>query len=195
MENILKKFRPMPFKMKVTMVRSGFFFVLIGYVLFSITGCGPVISKEIRDEVSEELTLSIVAKNPEAYMGKIVLWSGVIISTVNMREGTMIEVLQKPADSRGKPKDVDYSEGRFLVFDLRYLDTAIYTQGKNLTVAGEIKGKKIQPLGEIEYTYPLIASKELYLWPEEQEERYYYYPYPYWGPPWWYYPYRHPRWW
>ncbi|MBW2647282.1 MAG: Slp/YeaY family lipoprotein [Deltaproteobacteria bacterium] len=167
--------------------------VLTGYLFFYLTGCAPVISKEIRDRVSEELTLSEVAKNPEAYKGTTVLWSGLIISAINLQEGTMIEVLQKPADVRGKPKDVDYSEGRFLVIDPRYLDVAIYTQGRMVTVAGEVQGKKIQDLGEMKYTYPLVSAKEIYLWPEEREERYYY-PYPYWDYPWWHYPYPHPGW-
>ncbi|RKY39755.1 MAG: hypothetical protein DRP85_09575, partial [Candidatus Makaraimicrobium thalassicum] len=73
---------------------------------------------------------------------------------------------------------------------------AIYSQGRKITVAGEVKGKKIKPLGEVEYTYPLISSKEIYLWPKEKEVTYpyphyfYYWPYPFY--PYWY-PY--PCWW
>lgn len=174
--------------MKTNIWRSGLFFMLTGYLFFSLTGCAPVISKEIRHEVSEKLTLSVVAKNPEDYKGKTVLWSGVLIGAINLREGTMIEVLQKPAGFRGEPKDVDYSEGRFLVLYPRYLDVAIYTQGRKITVAGEVQGKKVQPLGEINYTYPLISAREIYLWPVEREERYYY---PYRDPFWWHYPYPH----
>ncbi len=158
--------------------------------LFSLTGCAPVISKQLREQVAKELTLSEVLKNPEAYKGKFILWSGVIISSVNLKEGTMIEVLQKPADTRGKPKDVDDSEGRFLALYPGYLDVAIYNGGRKVTVAGEVQGKKIQRLGEIEYTYPLISAKEIHLWPVEKEERFY--PYPYWHHPWWYYPYCYP---
>ena len=161
--------------------------------LFSFTGCAPVISKQLREQVAKELTLSEVLKNPEAYKGKFILWSGVIISSVNLKEGTMIEVLQKPADTRGKPKDVDDSEGRFLALYPGYLDVAIYNGGRKVTVAGEVQGKKIQRLGEIEYTYPLISAKEIHLWPVEKEERFY--PYPYWHHPWWYYPYCYPYWW
>lgn len=178
--------------MKCTMWHPGLLLMFTGYVFFSLTGCAPVISKEVRGMVSEELTLGEVAKNPEAYRGATVLWSGLIISAINLQDGTMIEVLQKPADFRGKPKDVDYSEGRFLVIDPSYLDVAIYTQGRMVTVAGEVQGKKIQDLGEMKYAYPLISGKEIYLWPEEREQRYYY---PYWDYPWWYYPYRHPGWW
>jgi outer membrane lipoprotein len=63
---------------------------------FSLTGCAPVISKQLREQAAKELILSVVLKNPDAYKGKTVLWSGVIISSVNLKEGTMIEILQKP---------------------------------------------------------------------------------------------------
>ena len=168
-------------------------FALLFFVcaLFSFTGCAPVISKQLREQVAKELTLSEVLKGPEAYKGKIVLWTGVIISSMNVKEGTMIEVLQKPSDMRGKPKDVDESEGRFLALYPGYLDVAIYNGGRRVTVAGEVEGKKIQRLGEIEYTYPLISAKEIHLWPVEKDDRFY--PYPYWHYPWWYHPYWY--WW
>lgn len=158
---------------------------------FSLTGCAPVISKQLRQQVAKDLTLGAVSKKPDAYKGKVVLWSGVIISSVNLKEGTMIEVLQKPADMQGKPKDVNESEGRFLALYHGYLDVAIYNEGRKVTVAGEVQGKRIQPLGEIDYTYPLISAKEIHLWSVEKEERFYY-PYPYWHYPWWYGPYWYP---
>jgi outer membrane lipoprotein len=137
--------------------------IIVGYGLFSIVGCAQVISKQLREQVAKELTLSVVFKDPEVYKGKNVLWSGVIISSVNLKEGTIIEVVQKPADRRGKPKDVDESEGRFLALYPGYLDVAIYNGGRKVTVAGEVQGKRIQRLGEIDYTYPLISAKEIHL--------------------------------
>ena len=160
--------------------------IIVGYGLFAFSGCAPVISKQLRGQVAKELALQVVLKDLDAYKGKTVLWSGVIINSVNLKEGTMIEVLQKPADMQGKPKDVDASEGRFLALYTGYLDVAIYNGGRKVTVAGEVQGKKIQRLGEIDYTYPLISAKEIHLWPVEKEDRVYYpcpywhYPYPYW---------------
>lgn len=168
----------------------------IAFLLF--TGCVPVISKQVRTQVTKDLTLTAVSKNPKGYEGKIVLWSGIIVKSLNTEEGTLIEVLQKPAGRRGRPKDIDKSEGRFLVLYPGYLDVAIYSPDREITVAGEIKGERTQSLGKIEYTYPLILCKEIYLWSKEKEiaypysyPYYYYWPhpfYPYWYP--WY-----PYWW
>ncbi|MFV9645999.1 MAG: Slp family lipoprotein [Desulfobacterales bacterium] len=47
-----------------------------------------------------------------------------------------------------------------------------------VTVAGEVQGKKIQRLGEIEHTYPLISVREIHLRPVEKEQKAHC-PYPY----------------
>jgi len=121
-------------------------------------------------------------------MGKTVLISGIILGSKNTKGGTLIEMLQKPADMEGRPKDVDESDGRFLALYDGYLDTAIYSRGREALVAGVVRGKRVLPLGEIEYTYPLVSIKEIHLFKVRKEERFYPYPY-WWYSPWWHYPY------
>jgi outer membrane lipoprotein len=160
--------------------------IVLSLFLF-VSGCAPVISKELRTKVAREITLRELLQDPDLHKGKLVLWGGVIIGAKNVKQGTLIELLQKPADRRGRPRDVDQSDGRFMALYEGYLDPAIYSQGREVTVAGEVKGKRVLPLGEIEYAYPLISIKEIYLWPPKIKERFH--PYPYWHYPWWYDPY------
>jgi outer membrane lipoprotein len=165
---------------------------LIFLVLISVS-CAPIISEELGREISRDIAFKQVIKDPEVYIGKTVLISGIIIGSENTKEGTLIEILQKQADREGRPKDVDDSDGRFLALYDGYLDTAIYTQGREVAVAGEIRGKKVLPLGQIDYTYPLISIKEIHLFKVQKEKRYYIYPYPYPYPyRWWDYPYLYP---
>ena len=172
--------------------------VLLALVVLTAGGCAHVISKEVRNQVDEGITFRQVFQNPDAYRGKVVVWGGVIINTTHQKEGTLIEVLQKTLDMEDQPEDVDRSEGRFLVFNKRFMDDALFAKGRTITVAGEVMGSRRMPLGEIEYTYPLITSKEIHLWPERSTDRYAPYGYypgwydPWWNPwygPWWY---RHP---
>ena len=162
-------------------------------VMFVAAGCAPVISKGLRAQVDKEIRFEEVIQNPEVYQDKVVVWGGVIIAAKNLKEGTLIEVLQKPTDIGRRPKDTDHSEGRFLALYDGYLDVSIYARGREVTVAGEIKGKRVLPLGEIEYTYPLISVKEIHLWAPKSEDRLYPYPYRYY-PWWWYHPYWGPWW-
>jgi outer membrane lipoprotein len=153
------------------------------------TGCAPVISKQLRDRVDTSLRVAQVRKDPEAYRGKWVMWGGVIVGAKNTKGGTVIEVLNTSINAEGRPKDLDRSEGRFLAQYDGYLDVAVYTEGREITIAGVIHGKRVLPLGEIQYTYPLVLVKEIHLWRRKSDEKVY--PYPYWHYPWWWY---HPYW-
>ena len=165
--------------------------LILFFLIF--TGCAPIISKQLKREVSKDITFKEVIKDPETYKGKVILLSGIILGCKNTKEGTLIEMLQKPAGMEGRPKGGDESDGRFLALYDGYLDTAIYSRGREATVAGEIKEKRRLPLGEIEYTYPLILIREIHLFKPKKEERFHPYPYPYWWyPPWGWHSYWYP---
>jgi outer membrane lipoprotein len=155
-----------------------------------VSGCAHVISKDVRNKSDLSLTLKQVLGNPDAYPGKSVVWGGEIIQVINQDDGTTeIEIFQEPLNFRGEPKEATRSEGRFLVLDDRFLDPYIYWEGRRITVAGELQGERIEPLGEMYYRYPLIKSEQIYLWPDFSQYPYYaYYPWSYYDT-WWGYPY------
>ncbi len=150
-----------------------------------LTGCAPVISKHVRKQARSDISFRDVLNDPERYKGQMIIASGILIEAENTREGTLLHVLQRPAGFRGQPKDVDETEGRFLALVSSYLDVYVYTKGREVTIAGEIQGKRILPLDRTEYVYPLIHVKEIYLWPVIEKR--YDAPYPsyYYGDYWW----------
>ena len=159
-------------------------FLIFGVLLFILVqGCFPI-SKQLRAQADKTLAFQQVFQSPDAYKGKIVIWGGEVVETINQKDGTtLIIVLQRPLDWTEEP-EFRRSEGRFTILVEGYVDPYVFRRGKRITVAGEILGKKVMRLGELEYPYPLLLSKQIYLWGE-----YYYYPYP------WYYPYWYPYWW
>ena len=136
-------------------------------LLFSLTlftlGCAHIVSQDLRDRAVKEFPTASLFKEPKAHKGKIVILGGSIVSSLNTQEGTYIEVVEKPLDYRGRPRYTDQSLGRFLIFHEGFLDIAIYSEGRDITVAGEVIGEKVRPLGEINYHYLLIKSRELHL--------------------------------
>lgn len=138
------------------------FFLSIILLVF-LFGCGHIVSSEIRDTADKDLTPAALFKNLEAHKGKVIILGGVIVGSKNTNDGTYIEVIEKPLNSQGLPIDTDESQGRFLILYDGYLDTAIYAKGREITVAGEVLGKKTRTIGEMLYSYPLIKSKKLYL--------------------------------
>lgn len=170
------------------------FLAAIALLLFLIPACTPAISKGMKDQVDKTLRFGEVFGNPDSFRGRVVMWGGVIIEAKNQKEGTLLEVLQKPLDWAGQPEEGDESGGRFLALYEGFLDTAIFAKGREITVAGKIRGKRVRPLGEVEYAYPLLSAGEIHLWPERVKERIV--PASYWGYPWWWdypYPPRHHR--
>lgn len=173
---------------------------LLVFVVMTGSGCAHVISEDVRNQVDEGITFRQVFQNPDAYKGKVVVWGGAIIKMTHQKDGTLVEILQKPLEMDDQPADSDRSGGRFLAFYKGFLDDAVYAKGRRITVAAEVVGSRKMPLGEIEYTYPFVTIKEIHLWPERIREPYppYWY-YPGWYDPWWYpwygpWGYRYPWW-
>jgi outer membrane lipoprotein len=117
----------------------------------------------MRDQADKGVTHEALFQNPDEFAGRIVILGGFIVDTEIKDEGSYIEVVQNPLDSTGRPEDRDISSGRFLVFVEGHIDTAIYSAGREITVAGEVLGRKVLPLGEAQYPYLLIKGKELHL--------------------------------
>jgi outer membrane lipoprotein len=168
--------------------------VFTAFLVF-LCGCAHVIPKEILRQVTTEIPFTELRKAPHAYQGELVLLGGVIVKTVNRREGTLLEVYQTEINRRGKPIKVDRSGGRFLALYEGFLDSDIYSAGRKVTIVGTVQGEKIVRLGDMDYRYPYLVLKEIHLWEKEQVRRYE--PYP-WGPwyPWWHpwYPWWDPFW-
>ena len=145
----------------------------------AVSGCSYPISRQLRAEVTRDVTFPMVLTSPSAYVGDIVLWGGSIIKTVVTREGTDIFVLDNPLDYWEEPEADRYSRGRFIAKSSKFLDPEVYRKGRRITLAGEVLGGETLSLDQADYTYPVVAIKQLHLW---KKVRYYpYYPYSYWG--------------
>lgn len=158
------------------------FISLIIILSISIWGCGSVISENIKKDIDKTIKLPIVQANPDAFVNKKVIWGGMIISSKNLKDKTVIEVLQTPLDERDRVIDIEKSLGRFIIEANGFLDTFIYRAGKEITVAGIIKQIRVQKIDEIEYRYPVIEPIQIRLFEPEPDQKYQY------PPPWWYYP-------
>jgi outer membrane lipoprotein len=170
--------------------------------LWLIAACAPPVAPpELMRQVDPKLTLAQVREHPQALKGKMVLWGGRIIRTVNKPQGTLIEVLQLALDYQDRPKTGYDSEGRFIVAMPGFLDPEIYHKNREVTVVGQVQGVERLPVGEVQYDYVLLRGKQAKLWPRRPEVMWGYPPPgtldPLWGPvgpgPYWFYgPY---RWW
>lgn len=137
----------------------------LSLLILSVIGCAPVISQDVLKDVDRDLPFQVVLRNPDGFKGKTILLGGKIIETTPLPDKTRMMVLQYPLGFRNKPSIDAGSEGRFIVEAHGFLDPVVYSAGRQVTVAGILAGKEVLPLGEINYTYPVVVSRELYLWP------------------------------
>lgn len=153
-------------------------------------GCAPAALREVSKETTPGITVMQVASDPAPFIGKKVLWGGIIISSENLAKGTKLDIVEVPLTAIMKPGNPDLSRGRFIVEHDGFLDTTIYARGREITVAGEIVGTRKGNIGEMDYTFPVLKGIKLHLW-QPREDNYYsseifphfpfYYPY-YYGP-------------
>jgi outer membrane lipoprotein len=157
--------------------------------------CAPVLKEQLMKEGSRDVSLNVLRENPDMYKGKLYILGGIIASSKVTDEGTVIEALYVPVDSRGYLREGGRNEGRYLAIfpkSAGILDPMIYKRGRAITIAGNFMGDRTGKLDEAEYIYPVFDIVQIYLWRDVEYYPYYYpyypyyyYPYPYWwGGPW-----------
>jgi outer membrane lipoprotein len=143
--------------------------IALSAVALLLQGCTYAISPEMSARVDKTISFEMIQADPDTFKGKLVLLGGTIAQTVNSKQGTVIEVVQKPLDYWGKPKRTDRTGGRFLMLSPGYLDAMIFAPGREITVAAEVAGTRNKALDEMEYSYPVVIAKELKLWERERQ--------------------------
>lgn len=152
--------------------------LIITSVSLLLPGCTRVISEQSRKLVDTEAKFMQVREDPDKFIGKHIMLGGRIAGVKNTREGSQLEIVQFELTDSGVPEESFVSSGRFLAMTSEYLDATIFRKGMLVTLVGEIKGKKVQRIDEMDYVYPLVAMREWYLWKGSDWERGGYYPPP-----------------
>lgn len=163
-------------------------FFLMGFLIWCVSCASPpsIIAPELRATVDASASFPLVIEDPQRFLGKIVMWGGTILNTTVREDGSLLEILQRPLDNYDHPGLTAPSEGRFLVERRgQFLDPAVFAEGEAVTVIGTIAEERIQPIGELNYRYPVVVASQVYLWPER--------PLPY-GLPYWYWGYPYGYW-
>jgi len=186
-----------------TYKQHGRLWLVIGCLTLVGMGCAHVISEPLRQQAQPPVSFAELRTDPEALKGRTVILGGEILQTSNLREGTRVEVLQRPLSDSETPRLTDTTGGRFMAFCSEYLDPAVYAPRRRITVAGRVLGSYTGKVGEVDYTYPLVSCEEIHLFPTASAELrrqaaypwwygdpYFYpwtigpYPYAFWGPYW-----------
>jgi outer membrane lipoprotein len=124
-----------------------------------------VLPADIRQRIDSTIHFSDVEAAPSAYVGRTVMFSGIVLKAKRAKNRTEIEILQLPAAPGTLPsEDRTRSEGRFLAVEDKFLDPATIESGTPVTIVGNITGAVTRSLDDSEYTYPVIEITRLIDW-------------------------------
>lgn len=135
-----------------------------------VLGCASsnVVPPSLQQQVDPHLTFTQLKDSPDSYRGRVVVLGGEVLSAKRLKQGTRVEVLQLPLGQSQEPgTDRTRSEGRFLAMQRDFLDPAVIPPGTRVTITGEVTGATVQPLDEMDYTYPALEIKHLKVWPRD----------------------------
>lgn len=139
----------------------------------------------VRNAPAVDLIYQQVSRDFDSYKDTPVRWGGVIIDVENEEHSSLMQVLFYPLDYSGRPQLHKPGEGRFVVASPEFLDPAVYTKDKEITVAGIIKGNIERTVGKRIIQVPLLSATAIHLWSIYSNQYNYrgYGPYPYFGYP------------
>jgi outer membrane lipoprotein len=164
--------------------------------VMGLAGCASPIPASLRTAARGQPAFAELRQKTEAYRGRVVVLGGTILETRPLPQHTELEVLQKPLDPGDRPQWTEATGGRFLALYPGFLDPAVYSQGREVTVAGRVMGVETRRLGGAAYRYLVVQADSVHLWPQRSAYTGYP-PWPDWddwwyGPRWWY---GRPVWW
>ncbi len=171
--------------------------ILIFFAFLIFMGCVHPISDQMRATLDPGVSVIGLFESPEVYVGRKVMLAGSIVQTRNFPDRSEIEVVQKAIDSYGNLDTGDATLGRFIFRHRGYLESEVYSKGRNIIGAGVVVGSQSGKIGERDYLFAVIEPEELNLFPEYPDTPYYYdpfYPYYFYGFGYGHHHHRHPYW-
>ncbi|MGR9116352.1 MAG: Slp family lipoprotein [Gammaproteobacteria bacterium] len=120
-----------------------------------------------------DIHLPDIQDNFSALQGKTMRWGGILLEAENGKTATTLHMLGYPLMYNGRPDVTAVAEGRFIININEFLDPAVYTKGRELTVTGRLLELKERPIGRKSLALPVIEAQQIYLWPKESRRRYY----------------------
>lgn len=134
-----------------------------------VAGCAS--SPKVATDAERGITPTEAVSQELSGSATLLQWGGVIVETRNLSETTELQILAYPLNSSGRPEVSDSPTGRFIVQKPGYLESVDYRKGRQVTATGKLTEKRAGKVGEAAYTFPVLLTDELVLWPEQSTRK------------------------
>jgi outer membrane lipoprotein len=130
------------------------------------------IPEQVSNAPENSPTVAAVRTNGERFKGARVRWGGTIANVENRKSQTVIEIVSRHFQDHARPLETDQSQGRFLARFEGFLDPAIYSKGRDVTVVGTLNGQQTRTIDGYQYRYPMVDVESYDLWRPLPENRF-----------------------
>jgi outer membrane lipoprotein len=151
-------------------------------LLAVLAGCASKPASSISLAVVDDVSLTQVRDDTDAYLGSTVRWGGVVTEVENKADETWIFLVGRALKDNEKPISDGHSDGRFIASFSGFVDPLVYKPGRPLTVVGSIDSNTVRAIGDYDYSFPVVTVRDSHLWADPVKTNLYYPP-----PPIWYY--------
>jgi outer membrane lipoprotein len=141
--------------------------IIIILIMLTLSACATSSPFDLKG-VNRSLSPAL-AKAGTEHLGQTALWGGLIIQSTNLKDRSEIEVLSYPLNEQGEPIRSASAQGRFYIQQDGYLETAQYAAGRWVSVLGTVKPSVTGKVGSADYTFAVIKSVQLELWPDPSQ--------------------------
>lgn len=115
--------------------------------------------------IDRSLLPDLATETLDRSSGKRVHWGGVIVSSRNQANESVVELLAYPLSDSGRPNTDTAPFGRVLAVKNGYLETLDYSAGKIASFVGTLQPSRTGRVGDTEYRYPVLQIEQSGLWP------------------------------
>ena len=144
-------------------------------LLVVLAGCSSAPSEiKVADE-KQLVAYKTAVSDGNSVVGQPARWGGVIAKVSNPTAGSsVVEISQFELDDKGRPDETQQGSSRFVVKVERFLDPAVFMQGKAMTFVGVIEPSEMIKVGQQELQAPVLNASNYYLWTNDKRIKTYY---------------------
>lgn len=158
--NFVKHGRNLPGRIKIAFL-----------TLVLMSGCTSSISKQNLSQVSYRGGFDQLQRNPDKYIGNIVLLGGKIVDNDPSQTKSELTVMHMPLDLVHVPYDNQFSIGPYILSTGRYLDPEQFEPGILLTVVARMIGTEQRMVDDSSQDIPSLQIMEIVLWEPVDKSR------------------------
>ena len=140
--------------------------IIASALVLSLGGCHSVPeSIQVPEGINLVMLEQVLqAESPDALSRQPARWAGKIAQIRNLESYSEIEVVAFPTSSSGKPQTTKNSPGRFIAKVDGFIEPHVFTEGRLITIVGEVSGKSDGMIGEMAYQFPTLDAEGYFLW-------------------------------